>query len=367
MEGGEGGLRKSLHGVNWKEWKRISKCRNSQTLCGQALAARKTNHDVLIHLNRPVQINPQGRSPDQLLRNSYWTLQNVHHTPSMLLEIYENISTNFPYYNAEESSGWKSSVRHNLSIYSHFQKVKSEDGTGNYWEMTCNFGTDVFIGEKCGKLHRTGNFVCSNITQSKDESLFFDSSLSSSPDSPTGQKSSSSSPELDMDSPKRRPYSFYSIIAMAIQSSPQKRMRLQEIYEYISTNFPYYKAKKSLGWQNSIRQNLSMHIHFQKVSEEDGQGNYWEMKCDFGTDVYIGETSGSILRRKNSKEQPAPPPPLPMDHPNIALMPNPYFYNPATMMLQNQILIRMMIQNYQLQQSHQASAAIGTLPPPPFL
>ncbi|CAL2039509.1 unnamed protein product [Caenorhabditis brenneri] len=246
-------------------------------------------------------------------------------------------------------------------------KVKSEDGTGNYWEMTCDFGTDVFIGEKCGKLHRTGNFCCSNNTQSKNKLLFFDSSLPSSSDSSTGQESSSTSPGLNMDSPKRPPYSFNSIITMAIQSSPQKRMRLQEIYDNISTNFPYYNAQKPSGWQSSVRHNLSIQSHFQKVRAEDGQGNYWEMTCDFGTDVFIGEKSGNLLRRENSKEQPAPPPRVPMDLPNIPLMPNPFFYNPDTMMLQNQILIQMLILNTLLQQSIQGTPAIATLPLPPFL
>ncbi|EGT43308.1 hypothetical protein CAEBREN_22004 [Caenorhabditis brenneri] len=141
----------------------LSKCRNSQTPCGQALAARRTNNNVLIHLNHPVQILLQGRNPDQLLwvdthldatkRSPYsfnaiigMAFQSSPHKRLRLQEIYEYIATNFPYYNDEESFGWKSSVRHNLSIQSHFQKVKSEDGTGNYWEMTCDFGTDFFIG-----------------------------------------------------------------------------------------------------------------------------------------------------------------------------------------------------------------------------
>ncbi|CAL2052136.1 unnamed protein product, partial [Caenorhabditis brenneri] len=59
-----------------------------------------------------------------------------------------DICTNFPYYNAKKSSGWQSSVRHNLP------KVRSEDGKGNYWEMTEKIGADVYIEEKCGKLHR---------------------------------------------------------------------------------------------------------------------------------------------------------------------------------------------------------------------
>ncbi|CAL2039514.1 unnamed protein product [Caenorhabditis brenneri] len=217
------------------------------------------------------------------------------------------------------------------------------------------------------------SLLCSEIAHSEDESLLFDSSVaSSSPDSSTGQKSSSTSPGLDTDPTKRPPYSYNAIIAMAIQSSPQKRMRLQEIYDYISTNFPYYNAKKSSGWQNSVRHNLSLHREFQKVRAEDGQGNYWEMTCTMGTDVYIDKECGKLLRSKESKriKSTSSPnqfstPPIPMNLPNISLMPNPFVFNP-TMMLQSQALIQMMIQNYQLQQSLHGTPVIRTLPKLPF-
>ncbi|CAL2039513.1 unnamed protein product [Caenorhabditis brenneri] len=145
-------------------------------------------------------------------------------------------------------------------------------------------------------------------------------------------------------------------------------MRLQEIYDYISTNFPYYNAKKSSGWQNSVRHNLSLHREFQKVRAEDGQGNYWEMTCTMGTDVYIDKECGKLLRSKKSKRIKSTPspnqfsaPPIPMNLPNIPLMPNPFVFNP-TMMLQSQALIQMMIQNYQLQQGLHGTPVIRTLP-----
>ncbi|OJD13028.1 hypothetical protein AJ78_06462 [Emergomyces pasteurianus Ep9510] len=72
--------------------------------------------------------------------------------------------------------------------------------------------------------------------------------------------------EADTDDEKcDEPYS--KLIWRALQSVPDKKMALKEIYEWFEKNTNKARNPDSKGWQNSIRHNLSMNAAFEGVKD----------------------------------------------------------------------------------------------------
>ena len=68
------------------------------------------------------------------------------------------------------------------------------------------------------------------------------------------------------DEEKKPPYSYASLIRLAIINSPCQKATLADIYCWIQEQFVFYKNQTNPGWKNSIRHNLSLNKCFSKVS-----------------------------------------------------------------------------------------------------
>ncbi|KAF9580815.1 Pre-rRNA-processing protein fhl1, partial [Lunasporangiospora selenospora] len=113
---------------------------------------------------------------------------------------------------------------------------------------------------------------------------------------------------------QKPPYSYASLIAQAINSTTQRKLTLNGIYQYITTHFPYYQMQHN-GWQNSIRHNLSLNKAFVKVPRADsepGKGAFWtiDQSCEsqFANGIYKRSrravSSKPGARPRSDSEQP---------------------------------------------------------------
>ncbi|XP_014065860.1 hepatocyte nuclear factor 3-beta [Salmo salar] len=92
------------------------------------------------------------------------------------------------------------------------------------------------------------------------------------------------------------PYSYISLITMAIQQSPSKMLTLAEVYQWIMDLFPFYRQNQQ-RWQNSIRHSLSFNDCFLKVPrspDKPGKGSFWTLHPDSGNMF----ENGCYLRRQ---------------------------------------------------------------------
>lgn len=98
------------------------------------------------------------------------------------------------------------------------------------------------------------------------------------------------------------PYSYISLITMAIQNCPTKMLTLSEIYQFIMDLFPFYRQNQQ-RWQNSIRHSLSFNDCFVKVPrtpDKPGKGSFWSLHPDSGN---MFENGCYLRRQKRFKDE----------------------------------------------------------------
>uniref|UniRef100_S4RMY5 Forkhead box J1b n=1 Tax=Petromyzon marinus TaxID=7757 RepID=S4RMY5_PETMA len=98
------------------------------------------------------------------------------------------------------------------------------------------------------------------------------------------------------DASVKPPYSYATLICMAMRSTHKSKVTLASIYKWIMDNFCYYRHADPT-WQNSIRHNLSLNKCFVKVprqKDEPGKGGFWAMDPQYA-DLF---ENGMVRRRR---------------------------------------------------------------------
>ena len=111
------------------------------------------------------------------------------------------------------------------------------------------------------------------------------------------------------------PQSYIVLIHEALSNSETGAMALPQIYRAMQRRYPYFKLRATtLGWQSSVRHNLSQNAAFRKI-ERDGKGWMW------------GLVPGvSIEREKKRRATPPPVSQQPYYPPGAPPMQYPYLY-----------------------------------------
>uniref|UniRef100_A0A182SQN0 Fork-head domain-containing protein n=1 Tax=Anopheles maculatus TaxID=74869 RepID=A0A182SQN0_9DIPT len=103
--------------------------------------------------------------------------------------------------------------------------------------------------------------------------------------------------KLSSQAPKPQ-YSYIGLIAIAILSSPEKKLVLSDIYQHILDNYSYFRSRGP-GWRNSIRHNLSLNDCFIKAGRSaHGKGHYWAVHPANVEDFLKGDFRRRKAQRK---------------------------------------------------------------------
>ncbi|NXA86730.1 FOXJ1 protein, partial [Melanocharis versteri] len=83
------------------------------------------------------------------------------------------------------------------------------------------------------------------------------------------------------------PYSYATLICMAMEASKKPKLTLAAICKWISDNFCYFR-RADPSWQSSIRHNLCINKRFIKVPREKGEpgrGAFWKLHPQYAASL----------------------------------------------------------------------------------
>ena len=101
--------------------------------------------------------------------------------------------------------------------------------------------------------------------------------------------------ELSPEQLQKPQANYVTLIYEALSNSKEGKLGLPQIYRAIQRKYPYFVLKVgTLGWQSSVRHNLSQHHAFEKV-ERDGKGWMW------------GIVKGVSIEKEKKRRTPPPP------------------------------------------------------------
>ena len=169
---------------------------------------------------------------------------------------------------------------------------------------SCMNNSGVMNSSMASPTITANNFVTNNqLTADASYCMATPSSFSAAPAASNPPTTAAAAGSARNDKTYRRsythakpPYSYISLITMAIQNSPTKMLTLSEIYQFIMDLFPFYRQNQQ-RWQNSIRHSLSFNDCFVKVPrtpDKPGKGSFWALHPESGNMF----ENGCYLRRQ---------------------------------------------------------------------
>lgn len=110
-----------------------------------------------------------------------------------------------------------------------------------------------------------------------------------------------SKPSLEHIFYEKPTFSYATMIAQALSSQTDKKMTLQDIYQWIMDQYPYFKSQDGSGWKSSVRHNLSLSKFFTKV-EDNAKRAVYQLNTEMEEELLNGTAKASRKKKLDKNE-----------------------------------------------------------------